>query len=113
MKPQNIATKPAGRGQVTPSLRQKLAELYEIKPEEVVKEHLRFLPYLQFELINSKNVSRSKASRFEISLLDFFIEKGYLWYLEDDKFYCTREFYAKISDIIFESYSNQIYFEAE
>ena len=112
MKPQNIATKPAGRGQVTPSLRQKLAELYEIKPEEVVKEHLRFLPYLQYALINSKNVSRNQVTRFEISLLDFFIDKGYLWKLED-RLYCTREFYAKISDIIFESYSNQIYFEAE
>ena len=113
MKPQNIATKPAGRGQVTPSLRQKLAELYEIKPEDVVKDHLRFLPYLQFELINSKKVLIGKVTRFEISLLDFFIKKGYLWKLEEDKLYCTREFFLRISDIIFESYSNQIYFEAE
>lgn len=105
-----VSSNPSGRGVLTDSVESKLATLYNIEVNVVTRDHLRFLPYLEFTLINSKTIDKHRINDEEAKLLQSLINLGHVWYV-DNKVYCSSKFYMDMMEILYESYVSYIYFD--
>lgn len=72
---------------------------------EINQDEIRFIVYMTYEQVNGAKLNPKKLRWDEIIIFDKYFKKWWIT-LEEDKFFCTKEFWLIIQEIIYHSYVN-------
>ncbi|BFU60734.1 MULTISPECIES: hypothetical protein [Rodentibacter] len=88
------------RGKLTDEIKQKSNELLGY---EITQQELRLMPYVNYCLLNRKNISRDHIKREELDILTDWEEKGYIK-SPISELAVKKEFFFAMNALIFLGY---------
>ena len=89
------------RGTMTKRIEKKSIELL---GEAVCQTALRFMAYVQYTLMNTKQLKPEHMNSDDIMILDDWFKKGWLGTDDDNKLTCTKDFWDAMSELLYLGY---------